>query len=447
MSYQDPGMNPYDPRPTSGQPLVVILGFLLVAVVALGVLLFPIVHRQLLDFDLEYKLREREVTARAEADARFRQREAEFKAEAEALGKKLESVEIAPSIFRAVIAKTGPAVVTISNLMRRELPARRNGRAFDLDFVPVGEGSGVIVRVEDKKTAYIITNAHVVRHPRNESRPADRLGVTFASGRTLHVETDHRVYMDQGSDLAVVVVDVSTMEHLVVAEFADSDKVEAGDWVLAIGNPFGLKQSVSAGIISARAADRVQEDLEMIQTDAAINSGNSGGPLLDMRGRVVGINSAIITASGGSNGVGFAIPANTAKAVFEQLINPPHRVLRGYMGIRMQELSPADAQQLHIEGGAVVSAVMPGSPAERAGLQPTDVIIAVQRGDQRKEVRSAADLRRLIQGAKPDEAVTLEVIRVRGEKVGPTKFLIRLAELPESLEMPMVPQGPPRFRR
>ena len=228
-------------------------------------------------------------------------------------------------------------------------------------------GSGVVV---DSK-GYIITNQHVVDK-------ADRIRVQLMDDPpgTLH---DAKVIgYDRETDLAVIKIEPS--HPLPVAKLGNSDSMQVGDWVLAIGSPFGLNETVTAGIVSAKGRNIVpqRQFQSFIQTDAAINPGNSGGPLVNMAGEVIGINTAIFTQSMGYQGVGFAMPSNTVAQVYNALIGPEHKVTRGSIGVLFNaEPSPALARVYGIKNGVIIAEVTPGGPAEQGGLKVGDAIISV----------------------------------------------------------------------
>jgi serine protease Do len=199
------------------------------------------------------------------------------------------------------------------------------------------------------------------------------------------------------------------LDGLVSAEFGDSDQVEVGDWVLAIGNPFGLEQSVTAGIVSAKGRSSVVEKLDVqdfLQTDAAINPGNSGGPLVDLKGRVIGVNSAIWSKSGGYEGVGFAIPSKIAKSVVEQLI-ATGKVNRGWLGISSPTVAGETRATSGPSAGVLVKEVFPNSPADKAGIQVGDLILSI---DGRR-LQSFDELRSKVVGAPAGTSLRLEIER------------------------------------
>jgi serine protease Do len=261
-------------------------------------------------------------------------------------------------------------------------------------------GSGVIV----DKRGYILTNNHVVEQ-------ATKIQVQLNGEPTRY--TAKVVGVDEDTDLAVIKIEAN--KELPVAKLGNSDGVQVGDWVLAIGSPFGLQATVTAGIISAK--DRVgigQQFQRFLQTDAAINPGNSGGPLVDLAGQVIGINTAIITGSRGYEGVGFALPSTTAINVYDQIIKQG-RVTRGSIGVSFQEEISTNAITLKSLGapyGVVIEGVQPGSPAEKAGLKGGDVITAVDG----HAVKTGNDLVNPIAQAQIGSKVKLAYIRDRAQK-------------------------------
>lgn len=224
-------------------------------------------------------------------------------------------------------------------------------------------GSGVIVSAN----GYVLTNYHVVE-------AADEIQVALSDGRALPARV---VGADPETDLAVLKIDTANLPAIT---FAQPDTLKVGDWVLAVGNPFGVGQTVTAGIVSAlgRTQLGINTFENFIQTDAAINPGNSGGALTDSAGNLVGINTAIYSRTGGSLGIGFAIPVSIARTVMEQIIRTGS-VTRGWIGVEAQEITPelAESFKLPASEGAIIAGVMRGSPADRAGIRPGDVLIAV----------------------------------------------------------------------
>ncbi|MDR1580874.1 MAG: Do family serine endopeptidase [Synergistaceae bacterium] len=305
----------------------------------------------------------------------------------------------------ALVRECSPAVVNIDTekMVKRSFgpfgddPFFREffGREFE-NFnrtIPMkGKGSGFIV---DGKEGYILTNNHVVGD-------ADKITVTLLDGRTFEASL---VGKDPTFDLAVVQVKADNLPSL---ELGDSDAAEVGEWVVAIGNPHGFENSVTAGIISAKNRTLQAADVNFrgfLQTDAAINPGNSGGPLIDMKGRVVGINTAIVPFA---QGLGFAVPVNMAKQIMNDLIENGE-VKRGMLGIMLQDLDPAFAEtyKVPVERGAVVAQVMPDSPAEKAGLKRGDVISAIDGNNMTK----ASDVVFYVRGKLAGDSVSLEIYR------------------------------------
>ena len=261
-------------------------------------------------------------------------------------------------------------------------------------------GSGVVV---DAKNGYIITNNHVIDK-------ADEITVTLRDNRKLKAELIGR---DPETDVAVIKV---SPDKLTAVEFANSDALRVGDFVIAIGNPFGLGQTVTSGIVSAlgRSGLGIEGYEDFIQTDASINPGNSGGALVNLRGELVGINTAILSPGGGGNvGIGFAIPMNMVQDVMEQLINYGE-VKRGRLGIYVQDLTDELATAFGLETlqGAVVSQVVEDSPAEKAGLRAGDVIVSMNN----RFVENTGDLRNIIGLLRVGSTVDLVVVRNSKQK-------------------------------
>ena len=258
-------------------------------------------------------------------------------------------------------------------------------------------GSGVIVSSQ----GYIITNHHVIE-------AADEIEVALADGRTLPARV---VGTDPETDLAVLQVEAKDLPAIT---FADPDQSSVGDVVLAIGNPFGVGQTVTQGIISAlgRSHLGINTFENFIQTDASINPGNSGGALIDAHGHLVGVNSAIYSRSGGSMGIGFAIPASLAKQVMEQIIRQG-AVVRGWVGIEAQDITPqlAESFRLGKTEGSLIAGVLRGSPAEKAGLKPGDILLAIN-GNR---VSDSSSMLNLIAGLQPEQKATLRVARNQQE--------------------------------
>ena len=255
-------------------------------------------------------------------------------------------------------------------------------------------GSGVIV---DAERGLVLTNSHVIAN-------AVEITVTMRDGRQLKAEV---VGTDPETDVAVIKIPT---EDLVALKPTDSDALRVGDFVVAIGNPFGLGQTVTSGIVSAlsRSGLGIEGYEDFIQTDASINPGNSGGALVNLKGELIGINTAIFSQSGGNIGIGFAIPINLAMQITEQLLDKGE-VNRGFIGIQAQDLNPdlAEAFGVKNQRGAIINSVMPDSPADDAGLKPGDVITSVNK----KKVKKAADVRLHIGLLPVGEKVVFEILR------------------------------------
>ena len=311
----------------------------------------------------------------------------------------------ASELFRLATHAVSPSVVHI----RTQTFARSGAAGSSL-------GSGVVI---DKDRGYIVTNHHVIR---------DADLITVRVGRQTEM-IGELVGSDPRTDLAVV--RVKGMLPM-AASWGDSDRLEEGDWVLAIGSPFGLERTVSAGIVSATSRNNlgvVGQDAyeDFLQTDVAINPGNSGGPLIDLRGHIVGINTAISSIApengGGNQGIGFAISSSLARRVVEQLIKSG-KVIRGYLGVVAQPMTPDQARQLKVpeSGGALVGTIMPNSPASKAGLKPEDVIVSIGG----KPVESPSGLRNTTFTLGVGAVVPVTYIRSGAEK----SVEVAIAEMP-----------------
>ncbi len=303
-----------------------------------------------------------------------------------------------------VVSKVTPAVVNISVITRSPIednplfqdPFFR--RFFNLPDRPQRQeqsvGSGVIV---DAARGYVLTNNHVVRE-------AEKIIVILKDRRQFEAKL---VGTDPGTDVAVLQIQAQGLSAL---PFGDSDQLEIGDYVIAIGNPFGIGQTVTSGIVSALGRTGLTPEgyEDFIQTDASINPGNSGGALVNLRGELIGINSAIIGPSGGNVGIGFAVPSNMARGVMSQ-ITRFGEVRRGRLGISMTDLTPALAREFAVSAraGAAITAVQPGSPAEKAGLRKHDVILALNG----RPIRSSGSLRARLGLTPVGEEIELRIAR------------------------------------
>ncbi len=299
----------------------------------------------------------------------------------------------APDSFADLAENLTPAVVNISSAQRRggqELSPLQ--RKFNSPAVSLG--SGFIIDA----SGIVVTNNHVIDN-------ADDITVTLHDGRELSATVRGR---DRETDLAVLQIN-ATGEKFPYVNFGDSDSARVGDWVIAIGNPFGLGGTVTVGIVSARNRDiNAGQYDDFIQTDAAINRGNSGGPLFDLNGKVVGVNTAIYSQTGGSVGVGFAVPADLADTVITQLLDYGE-TRRGWLGVSIDDMTPelASTLKLRTPKGAVVTVVRPNSPAADAGLQPNDVIMQFNRRD----IESVRDLTRAVADTPIGTTVPMTVLR------------------------------------
>ncbi|MCB9983896.1 MAG: DegQ family serine endoprotease [Rhodospirillales bacterium] len=345
-----------------------------------------------------------------------------------------------PDSFADIVDDLLPAVVNISSTQKTDevedfpdLPQFPEGSPFQDFFEEFMErrhampsmpqaslGSGFVI---DAKNGYIITNNHVVRD-------AEEIRVTFQDDETIPAEL---IGTDEKTDIAVLKIDTS--KKLTAVEFGNSDVLRVGDWIVAIGNPFGLGGTVTAGIISARQRDiNAGPYDDFLQTDASINRGNSGGPMFDLDGKVIGINTAIFSPSGGSVGIGFAIPSALAKPVIDQIIEYG-RTRRGWLGVRIQQVTDEIAESLGLAKatGALVATITPGGPAEKAGLKAGDIILEFN-GQKVSEMR---ELPRLVAEAKI--GALANVTYWRDNKKGAAK--VEVGELEKAEEEGLIASG------
>jgi serine protease Do len=310
----------------------------------------------------------------------------------------LDAGSFSPDRFERVVTKVGPSVVAVDAVKPQASANIATGKKTTEE-----SGSGVICKLPGLAGTFVITNNHVVT-----GSQAQNVTATMSDGRILR---SSRMWTDPESDVAVLKLD---RDDLPCAELGDSDRCRQGQWVLAFGSPYGFNQTVTHGIISAR--DRGQVSLgntirikEFLQTDAAINPGSSGGPLVDLNGAVVGINTAIVSTNGANSGVSFSIPINLVKRVARQLLDVGF-VSRGYLGVQLTPtIEPFDALRLGLERvrGAKVEVVHPGSPAAAAGVLPGDVILKVGA----VEIRDENHIINLISTLPANRSVKLELWR------------------------------------
>ena len=315
-------------------------------------------------------------------------------------------------LFRTVAKAVDPAVVEVrvtkkvasggpemNEMLRRYFgedyrryhPAPREGGPPQ---IRPGLGSGVIV---DAKNGYVLTNYHVVAD-------AESVQVVLSDGRKVAAKW---VRTDKQTDLAVIKI---ATNHLVEAPLGNSDRMDVGDWVLAIGSPRGLAHTVTAGIISAKGRTTGSPNMyeNLLQTDASINRGNSGGPLVNMKGEVIGINNAIMTYSGGNEGIGFSIPSNMVRRIMTQLVKTG-KVVRGFLGVSIQNVDEnlAKSFKLPHTRGALVTTVAKGTPAAKGKMKEGDFIISVAG----RPVGNTNDLRNIVAGVAPGQTIPIQVIR------------------------------------
>jgi serine protease Do len=322
--------------------------------------------------------------------------------------------------FAPIVKKVSPSVVNIytSKTLRLDPALRQYLREmYGLDRVPSERrqqslGSGVIV----SQDGYILTNNHVVEG-------ADEVKVGLSDERTVYDATV--VGTDPQTDVAVVKV---TAENLPAITFADSGKIEVGDVTLAIGDPFGVGQTVTMGIVSAkdRGGIGITNYEDFIQTDASINPGNSGGALVDAAGRLVGINTAILSRTGGNQGIGFAVPVNLARYVMERIV-ADGKVTRGYLGVKIQPITSEIAKQSNLSQptGALIAEVTPGSPGEQAGLKAGDIVTEFDG----KSVTDSRHLQLMVAEKPPGSRVSMKIVREGKQQT----LTAQLGELPAQI--------------
>lgn len=323
-------------------------------------------------------------------------------------------------MFRLAAKAVGPAVVEVHVYGPNPLSG-----VFTPDFgqgnpVQYGLGSGVVI---DAEAGHVLTNHHVIAE-------AEKVEIVLRDGRRFPAEW---VRSDKDTDLAVVKV---APEQLIAAPLGDSDRMQVGDLVLAIGAPDGLSQSVTSGIISAKGRTSVgggEIYRDFMQTDAAINKGNSGGPLINLRGEVIGINTAIHSRSGGYEGIGFAIPANMARPIIRQLIESG-TIVRGFLGVRMQPVTPGLVESFSLPHarGVLIAQVAPAGPAGQAGLQEGDFLTEIDGRD----VRNTDDVRTIIASKSPGQQAELTIIR-QGQR---QSLPVVIGRQPEDMARAMVPR-------
>ncbi|MDW8066497.1 MAG: Do family serine endopeptidase [Aquificaceae bacterium] len=312
----------------------------------------------------------------------------------------------------SIVEAVSPSVVTI--FATQEVGGVEVPFPFPFQIPPQERrslGSGVIIDYKKGKL-YILTNSHVVQNARNIRVRFDR-----------HTEKRARIVgVDPKTDVAVIEVDDKDISNPQgrIARLGDSDKLKVGQVVIAIGNPYGLERTVTVGVISAlRRAIGITQYESFIQTDAAINPGNSGGPLVNIKGEVIGINTAILAEG---QGLGFAIPINLAKWVSDQLIEKG-KVVRGWLGVVIQDITPDMAENLGVKEGVIIAQIMPGSPADKAGIRVGDIVVEIDN----QKVGEVRDLQFRIMRTEPGKDVSLKILREGKEMT----LKVKVGEMPE----------------
>jgi serine protease Do len=338
----------------------------------------------------------------------------------------LEDVKVLAAIdaeYTRLIDSVVPSVVSItsSRAVLQRMPLTFEDLVRGQQRAQIGRqsslGSGVIV----SKEGHILTNHHVVAD-------MTEIRVQLTDGRNAPARL---IGTDPSTDIAVLRVDEKNLTPLALG---NSDDIRVGQQVIAVGNPYGLEESVSRGIVSAKGRRTASDSgVEFIQHDAAVNQGNSGGPLLNIRGEIIGINSQIYSRTGGWQGISFAIPSNIARQIMESIISRG-RLLLPYLGVGMQNVNPVLAREFRLPdlSGALVSEVAPNSPAAQAGLQPGDVV----RSFGGKAIRNAEDLKNAIANAQVGAPVRIGVIRQGQEG----QAVATLSEKPPTVPNPVLPQ-------
>ncbi|MCK4904717.1 DegQ family serine endoprotease [bacterium] len=354
----------------------------------------------------------------------------------------IDSLRQLSNAFVSISEKVNPSVVSVVATTKLKISQRgmapfddpsfdKFRRFFGPDFFPRGNssqekeyeqsgmGSGVILTSD----GYILTNNHVVAY---NGKVADKIKVILSNGKKFDAEIKGR---DPETDIAVIKINA---DNLPAANLGDSDKAKVGEWVLAVGNPFGLQHTVTAGIISAigRTNMGVTQYEDFIQTDAAINPGNSGGPLVNLDGKVIGINTFIFSRNGGYMGAGFAIPINVAQNVMKQLIDKG-KITRGWLGVTIQDLNEELAESLQIKQtkGVVVRQVQVDSPADKAEVNSNDIILKIDG----KSIENTKQLMNIVAGLVPDTEIKVVILRDGKEiskkvKIAEKKSLQEVAE-------------------